>query len=211
MTALEELYNAVVEGDAEACRHGVETAIAQGQNPATILNQALIAAMSEVGARFEREEYYVPEMLIAARAMQTALNVLRPLLVESGVKTKGNVAVGTVQGDLHDIGKHLVGMMLEGAGFAVTDLGTDVPPARFVQAARDGAHLIGMSALLTTTMTRMPVVIQSLSQAGLRDKVRVIVGGAPVNQAFADKIGADGYAPDASRAVALTKALLGVD
>jgi len=149
-------------------------------------------------------------MLIAARAMQAGLNVIRPLLAAGGVQAVARVAIGTVQGDLHDIGKNLVAMMLEGAGFEVTDLGTDVQPQKFVEAVRSGAQLIGISALLTTTMTKMPAVLEALKSAGLRDQARVIVGGAPLTQEFAEKIGADGYAPDASQAVTVSRSLLGL-
>jgi 5-methyltetrahydrofolate--homocysteine methyltransferase len=205
---LEEVYNAVLEGDAEASHQGVQTALAEGRNPEDILHQSLIPAMKEVGERFERQEYYVPEMLIAARSMQAALNLIRPLLVVRGVKAVGKVALGTVQGDLHDIGKNLVGMMLEGGGFEVIDLGTDVAPAKFVEVAQDGVDLVAMSALLTTTMTKMPAVIKALAEAGLRDQAKVMIGGAPVTQEYSRQIGADGYAPDASQAVALARALL---
>jgi len=211
MTELDHVYQAVLEGRADAARAGVEVCLAAAQSAAVILREALIPAMEEVGARFERQEYYVPEMLIAARAMQAGLNVIRPILIANGVKTAGRVVLGTVQGDLHDIGKNLVGMMLEGAGFEVHDLGTDVTPAKFVEAAKQGADLVAMSALLTTTMTKMPAVIGALTEAGLRRGVKVIVGGAPLTQDFADEIGADGYAPDASQAVHVSKALLGSD
>ena len=206
--SLEQIYTAVLEGNAEACRQGVESILQSGEAPDAILHRALIPAMGEVGARFERQEYYVPEMLIAARAMQAGLSVIRPLLVAGGIKATGRVVLGTVQGDLHDIGKNLVGMMLEGAGFEVTDLGTDVPPARFVEAANEGADLVALSALLTTTMTKMPAVLAALDDAGIRHGVKVIVGGAPLTQDYADKIGADGYAPDASQAVSVAKRLL---
>src|SRR5690606_34783573 len=146
-----------------------------------------------VGARFERNEFYVPEMLIAARAMQAGLNILKPLLVESGVEPIGKVAIGTVKGDLHDIGKNLVAMMMEGAGFEVVDLGVDVAPEKFVDAVKNGVNLIAMSALLTTTMTNMQTTINALNEAGVRDRVKVMVGGAPVTDAYAKQVGADGY------------------
>jgi 5-methyltetrahydrofolate--homocysteine methyltransferase len=206
--SLEQIYTAVLEGNAEACRQGVETILQSGEAPDAILHRALIPAMGEVGARFERQEYYVPEMLIAARAMQAGMNVIRPMLAAGGIKATGRVVLGTVQGDLHDIGKNLVGMMLEGAGFEVTDLGTDVPPARFVEAANGGVNLVALSALLTTTMTKMPAVLAALDDAGIRHGVKVIIGGAPLTQDYADKIGADGYAPDASQAVSVAKRLL---
>jgi 5-methyltetrahydrofolate--homocysteine methyltransferase len=165
--------------------------------------------MSEVGSRFEQGEYFVPEMLIAARAMQAGLKLLKPLLAQSGAEPLGRVAIGTVKGDLHDIGKSLVAMMLEGAGFEIMDMGVDVAPEKFVEAVRGGANVVALSALLTTTMPNMKVTIEALKQAGLRDRVTVMVGGAPVTQAYADDIGADGYASDASSAVRKTKALIG--
>jgi 5-methyltetrahydrofolate--homocysteine methyltransferase len=177
--------------------------------PADILNQGMIAAMGEVGRLFEEGEYFVPEMLIAARAMQKGLEILKPHLTEADVQSPGKVAIGTVKGDLHDIGKNLVAMMLEGAAFEVIDLGTDVSPERFIQAVRDrGAQIIAMSALLTTTMPNMKNTIEALKEAGLRDKVKVMIGGAPVTQNYADQIGADGFAEDASRAVAKARSLL---
>jgi len=166
--------------------------------------------MTEVGRRFEAGEYFIPEMLIAARAMQAALAPLRPLLVEAGAKPLGTVAIGTVQGDLHDIGKNLVAMMLEGAGFAIKDLGTNTSPDKFVQAVKDGAIIVALSALLTTTMPSMKNTIEALKTAGLRENVKVMIGGAPVTQAYAEQIGADGYSGDASSAVRLAKSLIGV-
>ena len=174
-----------------------------------ILNSGLIAAMKEVGARFEVGDFFVPEMLIAARAMQAGLAILKPLLLSGGIQSTGTVVIGTVKGDLHDIGKNLVAMMLEGAGFEVVDLGTDVSPEKFITAIKENhARLVGMSALLTTTMGNMKVIITALKEAGLRDQVKVLVGGAPVTDKFAQDIGADGYAPDASRAVTLAKDLM---
>ena len=207
---LENLYNSVIAGRAPAVQEGVKAALDAGISPGDILHKALIPAMGEVGARFERNEFYVPEMLIAARAMQAGLNILKPLLVETGVQPIGTVAIGTVKGDLHDIGKNLVAMMMEGAGFEVKDLGVDVPPEKFVQAAKDGANVIAMSALLTTTMTNMKTTIDALREAGVRNQVKIMVGGAPVTDAYAKQVGADGYAPDASSAVTRAKALLGV-
>jgi 5-methyltetrahydrofolate--homocysteine methyltransferase len=188
---MEAIKANVIDGRAPLVSSGVKEALEAGTEPAAILHDALIPAMSEVGARFERQEFYVPEMLIAARAMQAGLTILKPLLAAAGVAAIGKAAVGSARGDLHDIGKNLVAMMLEGAGFEVLDLGTDVAPEAFVDAVRRGAGLIGISALLTTTMANMPAVIESLKAAGLRDQVKVIVGGAPVTQAFADQIGAD--------------------
>jgi 5-methyltetrahydrofolate--homocysteine methyltransferase len=205
---LKTLYQAVINGEQEAVEAGVRAALAAGVAADKILSQALIPAMGEVGRLFEAQEYYVPEMLISARAMQAGLNILRPLLAESGVQPVGKVVFGTVKGDLHDIGKNLVIMMMEGAGFQVTDLGVDVPAEKFVQAARDGVQLIGMSAMLTTTMPNMRVTIDALKAAGVRERVKVMVGGAPLTQVYADQIGADGYTPDASAAVRRAKELL---
>jgi len=205
---LKEIYQNILDGLHLGMDTKVQTALESGLPPKTILEEGMIAAMTEVGRLFEAGEYYVPEMLIAARAMQAGLNVLRPHLKESNVQAAGKIAIGTVKGDLHDIGKNLVAMMLEGAGFEILDLGADVPAEKFVAAA-DEADVIALSALLTTTMPGMKTVIDSLQAAGKGDKVKVIVGGAPVTEAFAELIGADGYAPNASRAVTLTKSLLG--
>ena len=202
------LYNSVIEGDAPQVQAGVKAALDAGVPAETILNQALIAAMNEVGRRFEVGDFFVPEMLIAARAMQTGLTLLKPLLMESGIKAAGKVAIGTVKGDLHDIGKNLVAMMLEGAGFEVQDLGVDVSPQAFVQAVQGGAQVIGMSALLTTTMSNMKNTIQALDEAGIRSQVKVVIGGAPVTPEFARQIGADAFAPDASVAVRTVRQIL---
>jgi 5-methyltetrahydrofolate--homocysteine methyltransferase len=207
---IHEIYTAVLEGNANAAKELVQKAIEQGLTAEVLLNEGLIAAMNEVGRLFEEGEYFVPEMLVSARAMQAGLNLLRPILVEEDVKPVGKVILGTVKGDLHDIGKNLVGMMLEGAGFQVVDLGTDVPDDRFLAAVREHQpDLVGLSALLTTTMPNMKSVIDQLKQAGMREKVKVMVGGAPVTQTFASQIGADGYAADASQAVLLAKQLMG--
>ncbi|MGA2821633.1 MAG: corrinoid protein [Anaerolineales bacterium] len=207
--ALQQLMEAVISGKTAAVQGEVKAALAAGHRPEQILNEGLIAAMSEVGARFERGEFYVPEMLIAARAMQAGLALLRPLLAQQGVAMRGKVVIGTVKGDLHDIGKNLVAMMLEGAGYEIIDLGTDVPPERFAAAVREHHPvLLGMSALLTTTMRNMKAAIEAVDDLGLRNQVKVIVGGAPLTVEYAKEIGADGYAPDASRAVALAKSLL---
>ena len=176
-----------------------------------LLNQALIPAMDEVGRRFERNEYFVPELLLAARAMKVSLELLRPLLAARGVEPVGRAVIGTVRGDLHDIGKNLVRYMLEGGGFEVFDLGVNVPPERFIAAAREhNAQIVGMSALLTTTMPSMKLTIEAFKAAGLRGQVTILVGGAPVTQRFADEIGADGYSDNAAGAVALAKQKLGV-
>lgn len=205
---LKSIYENVIDGQASEVAAGVEAALADGLGAEKILNEGLIAAMDEVGRRFEEGDFFVPEMLIAARAMQAGMQLLKPHLAESDVKSAGKVAIGTVKGDLHDIGKNLVAMMLEGAGFEVQDLGVDVPPETFVKAAQDGAQVIGMSALLTTTMGNMPGTIEALKAAGLRDLVKVMIGGAPVTQEYADQIGADGFASDASSAARLTRQLL---
>ncbi len=205
-TLLMEIAENVILGKRAIVETKVGEAIAAGLDPQSILNEALIAPMGEVGARFERGEFYVPEMLIAARAMQAGLSLLKPHLAKGGVQMRGKVVIGTVKGDLHDIGKNLVAMMLEGAGFEIIDLGTDVSPEKFANTVREsGATLVGMSALLTTTMKNMKSVIEALEDLGVRQKVKVMIGGAPVTEAFAKDIGADGYAPDASRAVALAK------
>ena len=206
---LKEIYDGVVVGNAKGVEKAVLVALDAKVSPEKILKVAMIPAMSEVGARFERNEYFVPELLIAARAMQYGMNKLKPLLVASGVQPVGRVVIGTVKGDLHDIGKNLVSMMLEGAGFEVTDLGVDAPPEKFVDAVKKGAQIVAMSALLTTTMPGMKTTIDALKEAGVRKKVKIMIGGAPVTQAYADQIGADGYAPDASSAARKAKELIG--
>ncbi|HAD06208.1 MAG TPA: cobalamin-binding protein [Anaerolineaceae bacterium] len=208
---LSSIYQAILEGDQAAARAAVQRALEENLEAETILKQAMMPAMQEVGRLFEEGEYFVPEMLVAARAMQTGLSLLKPKLVQADVAPAGKVVAGTVKGDLHDIGKNLVCMMLEGAAFEIIDLGTDVPPERFVEAVQtSGAQLLALSALLTTTMPNMKQTIEALQQAGLRQQVKVMVGGAPVTETFARQIGADGYAPDASRAVALAKSLMGM-
>jgi 5-methyltetrahydrofolate--homocysteine methyltransferase len=210
MTVLDELRQAVVDGQAKLAVTKVTQGLEQGIPAEVLLQDGLIAAMKEVGQLFEEHEIYVPEMLVAARAMNATVAVLKPRLVEHEVRSSGTVAIGTVEGDLHDIGKNLVAMMLEGNGYEVVDLGTDVPPERFVDAIRAGADVVAMSALLTTTMTSMKDVVEAISQAGLRDTVRIIVGGAPITARYAAEIGADGYAPDASKAVRKVRELLTV-
>ncbi len=209
MAVLESIKEAVISGNKAGAAAGVQQALNEGLEPAKILNEGLIPAMAEVGLRFENGEYFVPEMLIAARAMQAGLDLLKPLLAQSGAQPVGTVAIGTVKGDLHDIGKNLVAIMLEGAGFAIKDLGVNAAPEKFVQAVQEGADIVAMSALLTTTMPSMKTTLEALKTAGLRDKVKVMIGGAPVTQAYADEIGADGYSPDASSATRLAKSLLG--
>jgi len=206
---LQALREGVIGGRKAEVEAGVPKALEAGIPTERVLADGLIGAMAEVGRRFEAGEFYVPEMLIAARAMQAGLAMLRPQMVREGVPSAGKVLMGTVKGDLHDIGKNLVAMMLEGAGFEVIDLGTDVPPEKFAATVREQApKVVGLSALLTTTMQNMKATLEALEDVGVRSQVKVVVGGAPVTQAFAEKIGADGYAPDASRAVALVKSLL---
>jgi len=205
---LKAIYDAILEGDMESVTEGVHASLDAGEAPGEILNTALISAMERVGNLFEEGEYFVPEMLVAARAMKAGLEILRPHLADSGVDPVGKVVIGTVKGDLHDIGKNLVGMMLEGAGFEIVDLGTDVTPDLFVAAIQEGADVVGLSALLTTTMNNMSAVLIALQASGYRDQVKVIIGGAPVTNEFAQKIGADSYAADASGAVRVVKQLL---
>ncbi|HZY41110.1 MAG TPA: corrinoid protein [Anaerolineae bacterium] len=206
---LKALYDAVVNGEIEEVQAGVNAALAANVPADKILNEALIPAMSEVGRLFEEQEYYVPEMLISAKAMQGGLAILKPLLAAAGAVAGPKVAFGTVKGDLHDIGKNLVIMMLGGAGFQVTDLGVDVSPDKFIEAVKGGAQIVGMSAMLTTTMPNMKVTIEALAAAGVRDGVKIMIGGAPLTQAYAEQIGADGYSQDASSAVRKAKELLG--
>jgi len=208
MALLEELREAVVDGQAKLAVAKMDEGLAEGIEAGILLNEGLIAAMAQVGKLYEEGEVFVPEMLMAARAMTGALNILKPHLVEQKVASSGKVAIGTVFGDLHDIGKNLVVVMLEGSGYEVVDLGVDVPEERFVQAINDGAAVIAMSALLTTTMTNMQVAIRAITEAGLRDKVQIVIGGAPITQQYADEIGADGYAKDASSAVRVVRELL---
>jgi 5-methyltetrahydrofolate--homocysteine methyltransferase len=208
--SLDTIYQAVLDGDAPAAEAAVKEALAANVPAEDILRKACIPAMGEVGRLFEEGEKFVPEMLISARAMQKSVNLLKPHLQGGKIQSVGKVLVGTVQGDLHDIGKNLVGMMLEGTGFEVVDLGTDVTPSKFVDAVRQHQpQLIGLSALLTTTMPAMKKIIEALQEAGLRSQVKVLIGGAPVTEAYASQIGADGYAPDASSAARKAKALLG--
>jgi 5-methyltetrahydrofolate--homocysteine methyltransferase len=206
---LKPIYEGVIGGDAASVQQDVQAAIDAGIGADDILKQGLIPAMGEVGDRFEKGEYFVPEMLISARAMQSGLVLLKPLLASAEVQSTGKVVLGTVQGDLHDIGKNLVGMMLEGAGFELVDLGADVSPDKFAQAVQENQpDILAMSALLTTTMPAMKTTIDALEGAGLRSQVKVMVGGAPITDEYANGIGADGFAPDASRAASLAKKLV---
>lgn len=206
---LAQLYEAILNGDAAAARQVTEQALAAGVDPQSLVVERMIPAMDEVGKRFECNEFYVPELLIAARAMKSALELLRPILAERGIEPVGRVVIGTVKGDLHDIGKGLVASMLEGGGFEVVDLGVDVPADQFVTKAKEcRADIIAVSALLTTTMTAMKGVIEAVKQSELKDRCKIMVGGAPVTQQYADSIGADGYSSNASGAVALARKML---
>lgn len=210
MSLLGDVRQNVIDGDMNRTQELVKRALAEAMPPEQILKDGLISAMAEVGRRFECGEFYVPEMLISARAMKSGLALLRPHLIAANVQAVGKVVIGTVQGDLHDIGKNLVCMMLEGAGFEVVDLGVDVAAEHYVSAVKEHQpELVACSALITTTMPRMDSVIQSLREAGLRDRVKVMIGGAPVTDEYARSIGADGYAPDAASAATLAKALIG--
>ena len=206
MPDLKELHDAVIRGDAKASQALTEQALAAGIDPLILVNEYMIPAMDEVGRRFECSEYFVPELLISARAMKAALDRIRPLLTARGDQPVGRVAIGTVKGDLHDIGKNLVASLLEGGGFEVIDLGVNVAPEKFIASIKEkNANIIAMSALLTTTMPSMKTTIEALKQAGVRDKVKVLIGGAPITQQYADEIGADGYSDSAVGAVALAK------
>jgi 5-methyltetrahydrofolate--homocysteine methyltransferase len=205
----QKVYTAVIEGDAEGAKTAVQEGLDSGFPAEQLMNDGLIAAMTEVGRLFEDGEYYVPEMLISARAMQAGLSVLRPVLVSQDIKPKGKVVIGTVKGDMHDIGKNLVGMMLEGAGFQVIDLGADCSPEKFLAAIQEHhPDIVGMSALLTTTMVNMGITLRFLEENNVRHEIKVFIGGAPVTQKYADEIGADGFAPDANQAAILANRLI---
>jgi len=207
MADLKALSEAIIKGDQNKAVEVTKKALAEGMSPEAVLTEGLIAGMNVIGVRFKANEVYIPEVLIAARAMKMAMQILEPKLIEAGVEPLGKALLGTVQGDLHDIGKNLVVMMLKGAGFEVVDAGVDVSPDSFVAKIREsGAQVVGLSALLTTTMPAMEKTIQAIREAGLAAKV--MIGGAPVTQGYADKIGADGYAGDAASAVDLAKSLL---
>lgn len=210
MSNTQALYQAVLTGDVRTAKAVTQEALAAGVPPQKLLDEEMVPAMDEVGRRFETHEYFVPELLLAARAMKGALEFIRPLLVESGTKAAARVAIGTVKGDLHDIGKNLVLAMLEGGGFEVIDLGVDVSVEKFVAAVKEqGATIVAMSALLTTTMPSMKAAVEAFNEAGLRDQVKIMIGGAPVTQDFADEIGADGFSDNASGAVRLARTLVG--
>ncbi|MGI6087508.1 MAG: corrinoid protein [Kiritimatiellia bacterium] len=206
---LEQIKESLIRGKANDVKALVQKALDDKVTPADILNHALLAGMSVIGERFKNNEVYVPEVLIAARAMKAGMEILKPMLTSEGVEPLGTVVMGTVKGDLHDIGKNLVCMMLEGAGFNVVDAGINVEPSKMIELAKENnAAIIGASALLTTTMVNMKNVVESVKSAGLSGKVKVMIGGAPVTQTFADEIGADGYSPDAASAVDLAKSLI---
>ena len=208
MEYLKQLHDAIIEGNAPVARKITEQALAEKLDPQMLVQQYMIPAMAEVGRRYEAGDYFVPELLIAARAMKGSLQLLRPLLAAGGAQPAGRVAIGTVKGDLHDIGKNLVAAMLECAGYEIIDLGVDVPPEKFISAVKEkNAGFIAMSALLTTTMTSMKTTIDAINSAGIRSQVRIMIGGAPVTQRYADEIGADGYSSNANGAVALVRKL----
>lgn len=206
MADLAKLYDAILNGDQKTAVAVTQEALAEGCDPMDLITKHMVPAMDEVGRRFECEEYFVPELLLSARAMKGSLELLRPLLAASGAQPAGRVVIGTVKGDLHDIGKNLVASMLEGGGFEVIDLGADVPPERFIEAVREkNARIVALSALLTVTMPSMRKTIDALKEAGVRDQIKVMVGGAPVTPQFAEEIGADGYGENATAAVALAR------
>lgn len=206
---LKGLFDAILDGDIEGAKSHVQKALDAKLDPVTILNEGMIAAMHEVGCQFEAGEYFVPEMLISARAMQSGMAILKPHLQQTDMRSSGKVVIGTVKGDLHDIGKNLVVLMLEGAGFEVKDLGVDVPVERFILTIQEEKpDIVAMSALLTTTMQVMKQTIEAVKSAGLREQVKIMIGGAPVTEAFANEIGADGFSQDASRAVNVAKSLV---
>jgi len=210
MADLTALHKAIINGDLKGAVAATQAALAEDVDPLVMVTDHMVPAMDEVGKRFECEEYFVPELLLSARAMKGALELLRPRLAASGAEPAGRVVIGTVKGDLHDIGKNLVASMLEGGGFEVIDLGADVTPEKFALAVKErGANIVCLSALLTVTMPSMKTTIEALKQAGVRDSVRVLIGGAPVTQQYADEIGADGYGASATAAVQLARGLVG--
>jgi corrinoid protein of di/trimethylamine methyltransferase len=209
MAQSNDLYDAILNGDAKKAHAATEAALASGALPMQLISDSMVPAMDEVGRLFEAEEYFVPELLLAGRAMRSSLDLLRPLMVASGEKLSTRVVIGTVKGDLHDIGKNIVASMLEGSGFEVIDLGADVPPEKFVSAVEErNPQIVCMSALLTVTMPSMKSTIDALTAAGLRSKVKILIGGAPVTMQYAKEIGADGYSENASAAVGMVRSLL---
>jgi corrinoid protein of di/trimethylamine methyltransferase len=209
MADFEALHHAILTGDATTAKSLTEAALADGADPLGLVQDVMMPAMDEVGRKFEANEYFVPELLLAARAMKGSLELIRPLLAAGGVAPAGKIVIGTVKGDLHDIGKNLVAAMLEGGGFEVIDLGVNVDPAKFVRAVKEkGAEIVALSALLTTTMPAMKTTIDTIAKAGLREQVKIMVGGAPVTEAYAKEIGADGYSQNAAAAVSLARGLV---
>ena len=211
MVELKQVAENLIQGKAPQVKELVQKAVDEGQDVRKILNEGLLAGMNVVGKKFKANEFYVPEVLIAARAMKQGMSILRPILAEKGIKGTGTVVIGTVRGDLHDIGKNLVGMMLEGAGFDVVDAGVDVSPEKYIEIAKEkGAKIVGLSALLTTTMPGMKEVIKAIGASDLKGKVKVMIGGAPITESYAEEIGADGYASDAASAADEAKKLMGI-
>ncbi|MBP1657499.1 MAG: cobalamin B12-binding domain protein [Bacteroidetes bacterium] len=209
MEDLKKLYDAILTGNFKSAKEITQQALAAGADPQAMVQQYMIPAMDEVGRRYEANEYFVPELLISARAMKASLEFIRPLLIASGAEPAGRVVIGTVKGDLHDIGKNLVAAMLEGAGFEVIDLGVDVSPEKFITALNEKkAGLVAMSALLTTTMNSMKTTVEAMKAAGVRNNVKIMIGGAPVTEKYAEEIGADGYSTNANGAVALARKLV---
>ncbi len=209
MADFQAIADALIAGDRDKVAELTQAAIDGGSTAKEVLDNGLVAGMNVVGTKFKANEFYVPEVLIAARAMHAGMDIIKPLLAEGDIQPAGVVAIGTVKGDLHDIGKNLVAMMLEGAGYEVRDLGVDVAPETFIAEVNNGAQIVALSALLTTTMPSMKDVIDAANEAGVGDKAKVIIGGAPVTQNYADEIGAAGYAPDAASAVDVARELLG--
>jgi 5-methyltetrahydrofolate--homocysteine methyltransferase len=206
---LKTIFDSILSGDGAEVQSHVKIALDEKQDPSVILNEGMIAAMREVGRRFEEGDFFVPEMLLSARAMQAGMGVLKPSLQQSNVQSTGKVVIGTVKGDLHDIGKNLVSLMLEGAGFEIRDLGIDVAAEDFIAAVRkEDADILALSALLTTTLPSVKQTIKAVEEAGLRGKLKIIIGGAPITEDYARQVGADGYSPDASRAVGVAEALM---
>ena len=209
MAVSSELYEAILTGDARTAHAATQAAIDSGIGPMELITGSMVPAMNEVGRLYEAEEYFVPELLLAGRAMKSAMELLRPLIAAAGLKLSNRIIIGTVKGDLHDIGKNLVAAMLEGGGFDVLDIGADVSPEKFIEAAKSrNANIVCLSALLTVTMPAMRTTIEAFKQAGVREQVKIMVGGAPVTRQFAAEIGADGYSDNASTAVALARQLI---
>ena len=209
MNKFKKIADEVLKGNSDSVKELIQEALSQNLNAEEILNNGLVAGMEVVSEKFKNNEFFIPEVLVSAKAMNCGLEILKPFLAEADIESRGRVVIGTVKGDLHDIGKNIVAMMLQGAGFEVFDLGAEVPKEKFIEfVKKENADIVGMSALLTTTMLFMKEVIEELECEGLRERVKVIIGGAPVTQSYAEEIGADGYSPDAASAVDLTKRIL---